>query len=266
MMNARTITKALGGHWHGIYGIARCPAHEDREPSLSIRDGEQELIVNCFAGCNWQDVKTELRRRGLLDATIQHRRSRSRPAAKPSEDDADRRVELAIELWRQSLPLQNTLGWRYFTERRGLHVGLLDDLSHALRWHQRIAAIVALMTDPISNKPTGVHRTYLDPTGCKIDRKMLGKQGVIRLSPDETVTTGLGICEGIEDGLAVLLSEWGPMWAATSAGAIARFPVLSGSESLTIFADTDEVGLEAARACACRWDAAGRDAAIREPQ
>ena len=55
---------------------------------------------------------------------------------------------------------------------------------------------------------------------------MLGRQGVVRITPDEDVTYGLGIAEGVEDALAIAL-EWGPAWAATSAGAIERFPVLS---------------------------------------
>lgn len=32
--------------------IARCPAHKDRSPSLSIRDaGEGRTLLHCFAGC-----------------------------------------------------------------------------------------------------------------------------------------------------------------------------------------------------------------------
>jgi len=37
--------------------IARCPAHEDRSPSLTVglgRDGG--IILHCFAGCSAQDV------------------------------------------------------------------------------------------------------------------------------------------------------------------------------------------------------------------
>jgi len=35
------------GRW-----MARCPAHADRLPSLSIRDGEDgRVLVHCFAGC-----------------------------------------------------------------------------------------------------------------------------------------------------------------------------------------------------------------------
>jgi hypothetical protein len=74
MMDARSVTKALGGCWHGRYGMACCPVHDDRKPSLSIRDGERLLIVNCFAGCDWQDVKAEFRYLGLLGAGNEPRR------------------------------------------------------------------------------------------------------------------------------------------------------------------------------------------------
>ena len=51
-MNAETLTKALGGRWHGGPGMARCPAHEDKTPSLSISDGDGgRLLTFCHAGC-----------------------------------------------------------------------------------------------------------------------------------------------------------------------------------------------------------------------
>ncbi|MDE3037095.1 MAG: toprim domain-containing protein [Pseudomonadota bacterium] len=76
---------------------------------------------------------------------------------------------------------------------------------------------------------------------------------------------GLGIAEGIEDALTVMASGWRPVWAAVDAGNIASFPVLPGIECLTIFADHDKAGLEAARRCAERWQAAGRDVRIVSP-
>ena len=37
--------------------IARCPAHEDSSPSLSIAEGRhQPVVLNCFAGCTAQEV------------------------------------------------------------------------------------------------------------------------------------------------------------------------------------------------------------------
>lgn len=36
--------------------IARCPAHEDKGPSLSIREVDDKTLVYCFAGCDALDV------------------------------------------------------------------------------------------------------------------------------------------------------------------------------------------------------------------
>ena len=95
---------------------------------------------------------------------------------------------------------------------------------------------------------------------------MLGKAGVIRLSPDDEVTQGLGICEGIEDGLGVLLAGFAPVWAATSCWAIAQFPVVSGIECLTIFHDDDDPGIAAAHQCARRWAVAKREVRLSNPK
>ena len=39
---------------------ALCPAHEDRRPSLSVRDGEKAVLVKCHAGCTAEAVVAEL--------------------------------------------------------------------------------------------------------------------------------------------------------------------------------------------------------------
>lgn len=41
-----------GGGW-----VARCPAHADRTPSLSVRDGRGgRVLIRCWAGCATRDV------------------------------------------------------------------------------------------------------------------------------------------------------------------------------------------------------------------
>ena len=35
---------------------ARCPAHHDRGPSLSVREGERGVLLHCFAGCPLKDI------------------------------------------------------------------------------------------------------------------------------------------------------------------------------------------------------------------
>lgn len=276
-MDAKGITAALRGKWQGRYGLCRCPAHADRTPSLKISDDPNKadrIDVHCFAGCNWQDVKATLIREGLLpdfEPAKGYTPTLVAPAkpmisvTAPVIDDTHKR-ERALKLWQASSPLSGTLGDRYFAAHRGLHIGLLDDLDHCLRWHEGIGAVVALMTNADTNAPCGIHRTFLNTDATKRERKMLGKAGVVRLSRDEDVLEGLGICEGIEDALAMRLTGWRPVWAATSAGAIERFPVLVGLESLTIFVDEDAPGIKAAEACAERWALTGREARIAHPR
>ena len=53
MVNARRIGK---GKWQ-----ARCPAHEDRSPSLGIAEGEDgRALVRCWAGCATADIVAAL--------------------------------------------------------------------------------------------------------------------------------------------------------------------------------------------------------------
>jgi hypothetical protein len=41
------------GRW-----MARCPAHRDRVPSLSIREADDRVLLHCFAGCEARAVLT----------------------------------------------------------------------------------------------------------------------------------------------------------------------------------------------------------------
>jgi DNA primase len=40
--------------------MAQCPAHDDRNPSLSLRWIEGSVLVKCFAGCTTEDVLAAL--------------------------------------------------------------------------------------------------------------------------------------------------------------------------------------------------------------
>lgn len=69
--------------------IARCPAHGDRSPSLSIRETDTgALLVHCFAGCRTDDVLAAV---GLSLADLFPGNVNSRPAGIP----AARRRDLA---------------------------------------------------------------------------------------------------------------------------------------------------------------------------
>ena len=66
-MRAADVAAALGGARRGGGGwwSCRCPAHDDRAPSLSLRDGDRRLIVRCRAGCDPREVLAALHSRGL---------------------------------------------------------------------------------------------------------------------------------------------------------------------------------------------------------
>ena len=36
--------------------MRRCPAHPDKSPSLSVREGERGILLHCFAGCTLEDI------------------------------------------------------------------------------------------------------------------------------------------------------------------------------------------------------------------
>jgi hypothetical protein len=44
-----------GGKWS-----AKCPAHKDRTPSLSIREGERAILLKCWAGCSLDTIASRL--------------------------------------------------------------------------------------------------------------------------------------------------------------------------------------------------------------
>lgn len=207
-------------------------------------------------------------------------RAPNRPAAAP-DALAARKMEAARRLWREALPIAGTIAESYLASR-GIRLAEWPD---ALRFHpacgrrsasspdaiERHPAMLGRMRDAETGEPLGVHRTYLRPDGSDRLRddggkKMLGRNGVVMLTEPEGVTLGLHLTEGIESGCAALAVGLAPCWAATSAGAIARFPILPGIEALTILADSDDVGIRAARACATRWRAAGREARILRPR
>ena len=68
MVSAEIMAGALGGKRAGPGWIARCPTHDDRTHSLSVRDGEQGILVYSHAGCTQENVISVLRSRGLWPA------------------------------------------------------------------------------------------------------------------------------------------------------------------------------------------------------
>jgi len=53
----RVLDRLDGVRKNGSGFVARCPGHDDNEPSLSVKEGgDGRVLVNCFAGCAAEEV------------------------------------------------------------------------------------------------------------------------------------------------------------------------------------------------------------------
>jgi hypothetical protein len=57
-VTAADIIRALGGDPRS--GRCRCPAHEDRNPSLSVTERNNRILVKCHRGCTQEEVVSKL--------------------------------------------------------------------------------------------------------------------------------------------------------------------------------------------------------------
>ena len=72
--------------------IARCPAHLDRTPSLSIAEGEKGVLLKCFAGCAVEDIAESI---GLSVSSLFYRHGRRRRRTQ------DAPVQRRVHDWRR---------------------------------------------------------------------------------------------------------------------------------------------------------------------
>jgi hypothetical protein len=254
-----------------------CPFHAERTPSFCVYNDH----YHCFGcGAHGDVLDWIIQTQGMTFAeAVRSLRDGAPKAATPvanaasahgaCEDRHEVNVELARRIWCESVSPFWTPVEQYLHQR-----GVRLPPAPVIRWHPRcpradgtLPAMVALMTDPTTGVPCGIHRTFLRPDGsgkASIDKPkmMLGAAGVIRLVDNDHVGEGIGLAEGIETSLTCMqVIGWGPVWAACSRGGMATFPVLPG-HALTVFADGDAPGIKAARVCAQRWADTGADVLI----
>ena len=274
-MTPETIARALAGRRAGNGWTARCPAHDDRSPSLSIRNADGKVLVCCHAGCDQERVIAALRTRGLWTEKGRYsllRAARLNPIERnPDQDDA-KRTEIALAIWQSAKPPQRTLVETYLASR-GMHLPPPD----ALRFHAGLKhpsggiwpAMVALVTSGADGTPLAIHRTFLARDGggkAPVDpqKMMLGpcRGGAVRLAePGDVLMVG----EGIETCLAAMLASGHPAWAALSTSGLRGLDLPKDVRDVIVLADGDEAGEAAARDCAVRWKREGRRVRIARP-
>ena len=121
----------------------------------------------------------------------------------------------------------------------------LDEVERGANLRDYLEEYSRLLADFVkAYEPQGIHRTALSRHGAAIKRAgktlrmSLGavKGGAIKLDPDEDVTQGLCIGEGVETCLAGRQMGLRPVGSVLSSGGIAGFPLLSASKLSTFFA------------------------------
>jgi putative DNA primase/helicase len=280
MLDPRAVARALGGSVTGRHVIAPGPGHTRADRSLSIEidpTAPDGFRCNSFAGDDWRECRDYVRQALGLGAWRWRRRSAPFRPTGPivrSDDGGGERTAVALRLWNEAYDPRDTAAAVYLASR-GLT--LSDDVAgDVIRFHPKLkfegiraGAMVALFRDVASNEPCGIHRTFLDGEGRKLDRKMLGRArcAAIKLDADETVSLGLHIGEGLETCLAARLAGFRPVWALGSAGGISAFPVLAGIEAITVLGEVNDGGANhrAAQVCAARCIEAGQEAFIVAP-
>jgi putative DNA primase/helicase len=266
LLNPRAITGVMGGYVTGRDSVlVPGPGHSKADRSLSIKidhTDPQGFRVHSFAGDDWQICRDYVcAALGLVRSTGGACQPQGLAPAAPSE--------LALQIWAESIIARGTIVETHYLKSRQL--ALPDYADNMLRFNHscpfgqglRYPCMIGLYRDIKTNQPKAIHRTALTSDGKKIDRKALGPKAgcAIKLTPDEEVSQGLTIAEGIQTGLAGMALNFRPTWVLGDAVAIAKFPVLAGIECLSILVDNDRSGTGQASALECsrRWTAMGRE-------
>jgi putative DNA primase/helicase len=273
--NLQYIANVLGGEVSGCQVLAPGPGHSSCDRSLAVRPAQgapKGLLIYSHCGDDWRSCRDHvLRQLGIARGEALDVPEKRRPAR--AGKSLESRIERAVTLWRQGTDPRGTLV-EWYLRSRGF--ALAPELGRrVIRFHAycpwrqlggeivHIPAMLAVMRDINTNEVTAVQRTALSQIGEKIGRKALGRKtgAAIKLSPDEDVTMGLTIGEGLETVLSAMRLGFTPAWALGDANNVRHFPVVPGIECLTIIVDHDEsgTGQRATLDCSSCWTSAGRE-------
>jgi putative DNA primase/helicase len=269
---AESVAKALSGCKFGSRWVARCPAHHDREPSLSVDTAaDGKVLVRCHAGCSQQSVIAALRQRGLWTENRPKGTASAAARNQQDRDDDAKRSKSALRVWQSTRPPYGTAVQKYLGSR-GLDLPRLEKIRfHPCLKHpsgEVWPAMVALVTRGVDDVPLAIQRTFLARDGsgkapvCP-QKMMLGpcRGGAVRLAPADDV---LMLGEGIETCLAAMQARGLPAWAALSTSGLLALDLPARVCDVIVLADGDETGKAAARGAALRWKREGRRVRIAQ--
>ncbi len=289
VMNARDITKALGGDWQGSYGLVPGIDHSRKDRSVKVWDGpDGEPMAHSFTDEPWQAIKADWQQRGLLPEwrtpeRINHQerqqqrqqtQERQEQREKDRQAETAKKIQAAREIFQKAgdakgSPVANYLNARGLTIEPPLSLRYAPGLTHGPTGLHLPAMVGAVQN--VAGQITGIHRTFLVSGGRQkapvTDNKMmLGPcaGGAVRLARAEN---GMCIGEGIETMLSVQQETGRPCWAALTTSGLKALMLPANIVSVMICADRDNngAGEKAAQAAAQRWKSEGRKVRIAWP-
>lgn len=274
-MTLRAIVRALGGDLYqgGRRANIPAPGHSAADRSVSLVMVRGRVLIHCFGDARWQDVRDDLRHRGLLDGCGEEAGVQTAP-----RPDGSARRRRARQLWAEGA----------VTGPSGLVARHLA--SRALVWSPRFEDLTEHPAAPVSiygrgggarrammaaiRQPDGalaaVELTYLDRSGRRAEGLILSRKTVGEVPPGSAVrlrpvARSLLVAEGVITTLSAMTRFDMPGWALLSAGNLAGWSVPPGVEEVLIAADRGAAGEAAARRLQARTRAAGVRCAIAWP-
>lgn len=104
--SAKDLTLALGGRWDQAKGkgTARCPAHDDKTPSLALEDGDDgKPLWFCHANCSQESVLAAFQKKGIWpDAAHGGRSAGQRSRIVATYDYVDETGNLRLQVVRRA--------------------------------------------------------------------------------------------------------------------------------------------------------------------
>lgn len=191
--------------------IAKCPAHNDKKPSLSLSEKNEKMLFKCHAGCEYGEIIDALKEMGILNNEYD---SGSYVSSR-EENSHNSLLEIESDLLDLS---ENGYSNKYLMSR-GLDVLLANKSIKEIQSYKYLENIdgqwvesfhpcmVGIITNVLTNTIIGYHLTYLDFNGKKADlscpKKIFGtyKNGVVPIlakASNEIILT-----EGIENAITI---------------------------------------------------------------
>lgn len=238
-LELRSLVRRLGGIWYGDTAMCACPAHADRTPSLSIRQGDRGILVTCHAGCEARDVLRELAR---IERLPDLRRV-------TVEKASNRPSNIYRTIWRAAKAIEGTLAQRYVRETRGIWAPL-DDLRFHPRCPRGQGASVSFVPALLVGMRRGselaaIQRIFLDSETANYTEKLCLGQAIGAAWTNGPPARTIGLCEGFETAAAYTSLTGIQAWATMGAKRFHQLAIPETVNRLILLADNDAEGRRA---------------------